>query len=1720
MSKSAARSPESNVSIFFARKSWSILALFGLCLLLLSAFFGLAQPFYTAQAAPSINLVANSTAAVKPHAGTVFTVTNTAGSGSGSLYDAVQQSNAAYDGTNPNTINFNISTNDPNYNSKAGTFTISVTNSIVITAPVTVDGLNGANCGTPPKLSIVLDGSGLPSNSYQASIQLNAGSDGSVIRGLVINNNTSGGDGIDVNSNNNTIECNFIGMDASGTVEVANGGDGILINGTGNTIGNPGQLNLISGNGSSGIDIESSDSNVIAANYIGTDINGTSGFGNGNDGILIVGNASTNNLIGGSTTASRNIISGNSGNGIDFEVIAPGIAPKTSRLSSIITNTVINNYVGTDATGTTALGNSNVGIEVSGFTNVQIGQAGQGNLISGNSYNGIELDGADSVFVQANYIGTDKNGANAVANGGNGISLDGSSQGVVIGGSDASSRNIISGNSANGIQTLPQPYYGLVIQPSLNGKTHKVKQLSQPKIKSTKTPVKSNKPKIVATTITNTIISNYIGTDVTGNAPLANAADGILVADVTNVQIGQPGQGNLISGNGFSGIHLTTGFLNYGSTNIFVQSNLIGTNAAGTGSLPNQQGGIDLDQNAQQNTIGGSAAGTGNTVSGNDVVGIGLAGSQVLTNTVEGNYVGTDPTGATAVPNVGSGIFVGYSAQNNFIGVPGVGNLVSGNSTVGIQFTSSGISNTVQNNYVGTNKAGTAALPNSQAGISLEAGSAQNIIGGAGAGNIVSGNNGNGIEINGNGTNANIVQSNFIGTDSTGNNAIPNQLDGVNVYLGQSNLIGGTANGEGNVIANNLHNGVSIGSTISDTQTIYNSINQNSIFANSGLGIDLGNDGVTFNNPTVTTGPNDLQPFPVISAAVQSNGNYNISGSLTSVPSTPFLVEFFANATCSPSGHGQGQSYLGSTIITTSSAISPTNYGSATFSVAFPLVSGRQIVAATATNTTTGDTSEFSNCQPGDVNLLVGSSVNPSVYGQSVTLSATVSPTPPNTSLPTGTVVFTDTLTNTKLGTATLSAGVAMLPVTNLGAGVHNILVTYSGDGNYPSSTTTFLQVVNKAATSMTLTSNPNPPLPDQNVTFTATVTVVPLGAGTPTGVVTFTDATTNAVLGTSPLGSNGVATLTVAGSTVQSHNINVQYSGDANFAPSAVINGNASNPAKLVFLAEPGNGQPGQPLTVQPIVAVEDIYGNTIANYTGVISLTLINNATGATLGGSVSVSVTNGLATFSNVSLDKVGNGYSLLAQSNSLTGLSTSFNVAAGPIVYIYTLPFLANGYTPSGTSGSFTTYLAFQNIGSSSATVSVSYFDANGNSVTTPSGTCTSLTATSECLPPNPFASGSFGTGVITSTQPLNVIVSEGTPYGGSAYAINSNGAAGSNSLIAPFALNNSFGGFVTQLTVFNFGTSSTTATVNFYSQDGTAVTASSRTLTLAPHTSQTLDQSARSSNLPNGFNGWAQIQGTGSSQLVAQVLEQNPGTHFVALINAVTSPQTTLYAPTMLNGAFGGFVSGSNIINPNADSVTVNVTYYGTDGTIYPASPFSLPAHAIASIYQGATSAGIGLPSTLLPANFSGGAVVSVSGGGAVMAVNESAGLTSAGTARSGTYTAVSSGSNVVGLPAIANGGSGFTSGLTVFNVSSSPVSGTIQYYNVDGTPVNGPQAFNVGPHSSYAVYQGAANLPAGFYGTAVVTQSSDSQSNAPNALIVTTNMQSASFFYTYTEQNN
>jgi CSLREA domain-containing protein len=414
-----------------------------------------------------------------------------------------------------------------------------------------------------------------------------------------------------------------------------------------------------------------------------------------------------------------------------------------------------------------------------------------------------------------------------------------------------------------------------------------------------------------------------------------------------------------------------------------IAGNYVGTNSAGSAASANQADGILIDVTSNGNTIGGTSAGDGNVVSGNVQNGIEIEG-QSNDNTLQGNLIGTDATGAFAIPNM-NGIDISGQSLRTTIGgtAAGAGNLISGNSQWGaaILGDTSG-SDIIQGNFIGTDITGTEKLGNGDIG--LICGGTGSLVGGTdpAARNIISGNGADGLELGyeaGNMT----VQGNYIGTDVTGTKPIGNTKNGVLVYRSDDDIIGGPIPEAANVIAFNGQNGVELFNIANEDL-----IRLNSIFSNGGLGIKFGTDpGVTPNDPNdPDTGLNDLQNFPVLGSAVSNSSGTTIQGSLNTISDTLFAIDFYANDSVDPSLNGEGQTYLGSVTVTTDSS------GNANFNTTVPVASlAGKYLSATATDMSQspfGQTSEFSQdikiTAPPDKPLqLIGTSPVSSVEGKS-----------------------------------------------------------------------------------------------------------------------------------------------------------------------------------------------------------------------------------------------------------------------------------------------------------------------------------------------------------------------------------------------------------------------------------------------------------------------------------------------------------------------------------------------------------------------------------------------------------------------------------------------------------------------------------------------------------------------------------------------------------------
>lgn len=677
---------------------------------------------------------------------------------------------------------------------------------------------------------------------------------------------------------------------------------------------------------------------IIEGNYLGTDPTGTQDLGNDQAGLLIFD--SDNNTVGGSTAAARNVLSGNGqGENINSQIVGFGL-----NVVDGSSNVIYGNYIGTSANGLSAVGNS-AGLGVSGMNN-QIGsdQANTGNVVSGNRHRRFSNFDSQGCF-------------------GNGIS-------------DYSPISLSNG---------------------------------------------------AWVTANNLYKANRVGLTAIGNAPLSNCRVGLYTSPRNSATIGSITEGgrNTISGNTDGGLYCTTA--PRGAGDFLVNKSLgptvpegycriignnVGTDVTGNFAIPNDHrrgdqlvfynGALVVINTNTLSAIGGtsgtsptSCTGNCNLVSGNGSPGIyesvpGIVSYGLGTVSIYRNFVGTNKSGTTAVPNF-SGIEVGV-----FDGIPGggntniggvstgsggnasLGNLISGNrrSAVSIFDLSPDVLAITQlrANLIGTNAAGLSAIPNCTTDqgdcyVVAVAGSEVVIVGGAdpSEGNVISGNNGTGIWFFGE-VLTTATRNNLIGVNKNGQ-PLGNGRDGVELR-GTFDYIGDA--GAGNIIANNGRNGIFAIDHPGTSGTIGNRIKYNSIYNNGALGIDLSADitpprdpdGVTPNDcGDSDAGPNRLQNYPLLTAAqFNGDGTVTIGGAFGSEASTTYTLDFYSNTIADPSGFGEGETYIGSASVTTDTSGVASFLWTSTVPVAPNL-----FITGTASDID-GNTSEFS-CIAGQCSL-------------------------------------------------------------------------------------------------------------------------------------------------------------------------------------------------------------------------------------------------------------------------------------------------------------------------------------------------------------------------------------------------------------------------------------------------------------------------------------------------------------------------------------------------------------------------------------------------------------------------------------------------------------------------------------------------------------------------------------------------------------------------------
>lgn len=427
--------------------------------------------------------------------------------------------------------------------------------------------------------------------------------------------------------------------------------------------------------------------NQVLGNHIGTILTGTSAGTSNFNGILI--EDATDNVIGDGTAIGRNIIGNNT-----FGV----------RLIGAADTDIFGNTIGLANDGVTPLGNTGRGIDASSSDRLEIGIAGgEVTVVSESNGEGILIDGSEDATVVNSYIGTDITGLIDRGNA-DGLVINDGSNSAVIGGNTVADRNVISGNGSFGIEvngsssvSILGNYIGL----GSDGNTAIGNDLSGVDIDDSDVTVGNELGgrNVISSNGQNgihvvgddaSIFGNYIGTDANGNLDRGNTLSGVLDGGTSALQIGAAvaGRGNVISGNG-TGISV--------SDDVSILGNYIGTNAAGDGAIPNNDG---IRVSGSSNIIGNGTALGANVVSGNNNDGIYLraAAGSIANNVIQGNIIGFEANGTSGLGNGDNGIFLGQSANNNSV----IGNSIGFNTSDGVEIGEVGASG-VDNNTVSQN---------------------------------------------------------------------------------------------------------------------------------------------------------------------------------------------------------------------------------------------------------------------------------------------------------------------------------------------------------------------------------------------------------------------------------------------------------------------------------------------------------------------------------------------------------------------------------------------------------------------------------------------------------------------------------------------------------------------------------------------------------------------------------------------------------------------------------------------------------------------------------------------------------------------------------------------------------------------------------------------------------------------------------------------------------
>ncbi len=591
------------------------------------------------------------------------------------------------------------------------------------------------------------------------------------------------------------------------------------------------------------------------------------------------------------------------------------------------------NLIGLTTTG--AASANRYGIIAYGTDNLRLGTAGKGNVISGNITAGLVTDPtpADAATnitnfsMKGNWMGLGLDGTTARPNTGApapgttvaGIYLGNgdSNSGAVIGGTTAAERNVFAASGRASLELAP--FSGVSIR------------------------------------------GNYFETTADG---MQTISTGLSLFGTTSGHISvafNPGtQNNVdIRDNIFGNVGVGSTFYSVGvgsnpasiTNGLVIQHNQFGIASDGTSTLRSNDSdlahGISLFQTPGA-IVGGPNAADRNYFSNTGAAVYSTTAGGIRT---ENNYINFDTNGTPLSAPMTVGVFIATGNNHQII------NNKSGYVAIGIRLSNTGFTsptNTViQGNYIGTTVNGMAsATPIANSYGILMVGD-DTVVGGTTTAqrNVIAGN-AVGIRFGGNRT---TILGNYIGVGADGTTPILTGNTGIWTSAATVARIGGTAPGEGNIIANSVYGGVLVEDTTGHAERV--AIRGNSIYNNGALGINLEGTSLTF-NPTPNdegdgdTGGNNLQNFPVINRVERCDGTTQLRGSLSSQANRQYIIDFYntPEGFSNPNYPDEGRTHVGSTTVTTDGS------GNTTFA----LPSGASNLSMTATDPS-GNTSEFGN---------------------------------------------------------------------------------------------------------------------------------------------------------------------------------------------------------------------------------------------------------------------------------------------------------------------------------------------------------------------------------------------------------------------------------------------------------------------------------------------------------------------------------------------------------------------------------------------------------------------------------------------------------------------------------------------------------------------------------------------------------------------------------------